>query len=302
MPGTKISHAIALTTILLSSLLLKSTSQDTCSTASQPNPIAQHYADTPTGTLNATLAIVPIPLATARQIIPSRYAILENAYRTLLPDFPADMYPVLMQAGLDHDIQLAAYNISVPDFQRFGWSFPFVDLLGDGFSSFAWAPAQMISDDNLIAIDGSRDYGTTVYATKFGPGCNAYEHLRGSSIYFSGQATDNSGIYAKLEFSPLSPEASNPFPVEFYQNVTNQPIFGDGIRCDNQIRLFNSTLNQGEYAPVAVKGTVFSNLEPLGAMEGLGDVFGILIDTPFIEFNGLDCEALKGYQGTGSGD
>jgi hypothetical protein len=50
-------------------------------------------------------------------MIPSRYAILENAYRTLLPDFPADMYPVLMQAGLDHDIQLAAYNISVPDFQ-----------------------------------------------------------------------------------------------------------------------------------------------------------------------------------------
>ncbi|ROW02874.1 hypothetical protein VSDG_01758 [Cytospora chrysosperma] len=302
MPGTKISHAIGLTTILLSSLLLKSTSQITCSTASQPNPIAQHYADTPTGTLNATLAIVPISLATARQIIPSKYAILENAYRTLLPDFPADMYPVLMQAGLDHDIQLAAYNISVPDFQRFGWSFPFVDLLGDGFSSFTWAPAQMISDDNLIAIDGSRDYGTTVYATKFSPGCNAYEYLRGSSIYFSGQATDNSGKYAKLEFSPLSPEASNPFPVDFYQNVTNQPIFGDGVRCDKQIRLFNSTINQGEYAPVVVKGTVFSNLEPLGAMDGLGDVFGMLIDTPFIEFNGLDCEALKGYQGTGSGD
>lgn len=117
MPGAKVSHVIALTTLLLSSLLLKSTSQDTFSTASQPNPIAQQYADTPTGTLNATLAIVPIPLATARKVIPSRFSILENAYRTLLPDFPADMYPVLMQAGLDHDIQLAAYNISVEDFQ-----------------------------------------------------------------------------------------------------------------------------------------------------------------------------------------
>lgn len=161
----------------------------------------------------------------------------------------------------------------------------------------------MISAGHETAINGSREYGTTVYATEFSPGCVAYEHLRGSSTYFRGESTDNSGIYASLEFSPLAQGAYNPFPVEFYQNVTNQPIFGDGTRCDMQIRLFNSTLNQGEYAPVPVKGTVNSNLEPLGAIKGrLGAVFGMLIDTPFIEYNGLDCELLKGYQGTGSGD
>ncbi|KUI52564.1 hypothetical protein VP1G_00033 [Cytospora mali] len=212
------------------------------------------------------------------------------------------MYPVLMQAGLDHDIQLAAYNISVQDFQRFGWSFPFIDLLGDGYSSFTWAPAQMISADHQIAINGSRDYGTTVYATNFEPGCDAYGHLRGRSTYFRGTATDDSGIYADLDFAPLDQGIYSPFPVEFYQNITNQPIFGDGTQCDSQVRLFNSSINQGEFAPVPVKGTIFSNLEPLGAMEGLGDVFGLLIDTPFVEYNGLDCASLKGYQGTGSGD
>lgn len=117
MSGVKIFHYTALATLLLSSLLWKIVAQAACNCSSQPNPIAQQFADTPTGTLNATLAIVPIPLATARQLIPSQYAILEGAYRALLPTFPEGMYPVLMQAGLDHDIQLAAINYKLPDFQ-----------------------------------------------------------------------------------------------------------------------------------------------------------------------------------------
>lgn len=160
----------------------------------------------------------------------------------------------------------------------------------------------MISDHNQIAIDGSRGYGTTVYAADFTPGCDAYGRVGKNTTYFRGKATDGSGIYTTLRFSPLGQGASSPFPVDFYQNITNQPIFGNGTLCDRQIRLFNSTVNQGEYAPVPVKGTVFSNLEPLGEIERVGDVFGMLIDTPFIEYNGLDCASLKGYQGTGSGD
>lgn len=117
MPSLNMSHVIALTTLLLSSILLRTDAQDTCNSSSQPNPIAQQYADIPTGTFNATLAIIPISLTTARGIIPSQFRILESAYRDLLPNFPPDMYPVLMQAGLDHDIQLAAYNISIQDFQ-----------------------------------------------------------------------------------------------------------------------------------------------------------------------------------------
>lgn len=120
MSHIKLFHFAAVATLLVSSLLLSITAQDaaTCpNTASQPNPIAQQYPDVPSGTFNTTLAIVPIPLAQARQLIPSQFAILEGAYRALLPSFPADMYPVVMQAGLDHDIQLPAYGITVPDFQ-----------------------------------------------------------------------------------------------------------------------------------------------------------------------------------------
>lgn len=125
MAHVQLFHFLALATLLVSSLLFSIAAQQddaaaaacTGTTASQPNPIAQQYPDVPTGTFNTTLAIVPIPLATARQLIPPQFAILEGAYRALLPSFPADMYPVVMQAGLDHDIQLPAYGITVPDFQ-----------------------------------------------------------------------------------------------------------------------------------------------------------------------------------------
>lgn len=90
--------------------------QDTCVSLSQPNPIAQQYPDVPTGTLNATLAVLPISLKAARKIIPSKWKILTKPYRALLPNFPHDKYPILLQFALDHDIQVAAFNFSFPDF------------------------------------------------------------------------------------------------------------------------------------------------------------------------------------------
>lgn len=191
-----------------------------------------------------------------------------------------------------------------------GWSFPFLDLLGDGYSSFTWAPAQMISNNVEAAIEGSKAYGTTVTAAAFQPNCEAYMSAASGNghgaVSFSANATDGTNTFAMLAFSPLdsSNTQSNPFPLALYQNITNQPIFANGTQCDRQIRLFNSTLNQGAYAPVPVKGTISSNMSPMDAVagQGLADVFGMLIDTPFIEYNGLDCQSLKGYSGTGSGD
>lgn len=180
-------------------------------------------------------------------------------------------------------------------YQRIGWSFPFVDLLGDGYSAFTWAPAQMISSDVEIAITGSRDYGTTVFPSSFQPGCNAYGRLPNGTTTFSGNATDGSGVHATLQFSPLDPGTANPFPIAAYQNMTNQPIFGNGTTCDQQVRLFNSTINQGQFAPVPVRGSIVSNLAPFDYSAGVNGVFGLLVDTPFVEFNGLDCQNLKGY-------
>jgi hypothetical protein len=88
----------------------------TCATVDQPNILADQFPNNATGVLNATLAIIPIPLETARRMIPSKYGILERAYRDLLPDFPAGMYPLLVQAAHDHDVQFRAFGITIDDF------------------------------------------------------------------------------------------------------------------------------------------------------------------------------------------
>lgn len=87
---------------------------DVCQSHDQPNPIASIYPNNATGTLNGTVAVIPIPLELARSIIPSQYRILEHAYRDLLPSFPEGMYPAVLQAVHDHDVQ--AFGFKIPDF------------------------------------------------------------------------------------------------------------------------------------------------------------------------------------------
>jgi hypothetical protein len=87
-----------------------------CASHDHHNTLAELFPNNATGVLNATLAIIPIPLETARRLIPPQYGILERAYRALLPDFPEGMYPVMVQAAHDHDVQFRAYGITIDDF------------------------------------------------------------------------------------------------------------------------------------------------------------------------------------------
>jgi len=116
---------------LLGSLLGSATSSQ-----SSPNPIADQYPLSITGTINATIAVIPIPYSLARSIIPSQWGILKNAYQSLLPGFPTDKYPVssilhqsiekqvltntvqlFIRGGLDHDTGISGLGITIPDFQ-----------------------------------------------------------------------------------------------------------------------------------------------------------------------------------------
>jgi hypothetical protein len=87
---------------------------DVCQTMDQPNPIAALYPMNATGTLNGTISVIPISLQLARELIPSQYRILEHAYRAILPGFPKGMYPAVLQALHDHEVQ--AFGYQIPDF------------------------------------------------------------------------------------------------------------------------------------------------------------------------------------------
>lgn len=113
-------HVSAIVVLILSSLLLSygesTPTQGVCVSHDHYNPLAEQFPNHPTGVLNGTLAIIPISLEAARRLIPPQYGILERAYRDLLPNFPEGMYPVMLQAVHDHDVQFRAYNIMVDDF------------------------------------------------------------------------------------------------------------------------------------------------------------------------------------------
>lgn len=184
--------------------------------------------------------------------------------------------------------------------QRFGLEFPFLDLLGDDYSSFRWAPAQLITAGHNIAIDGSRAYGTEVSPAEFEPLCDAYDRLADGATYFKATSQNTSqDRYADLAFHKIHPNAKSPYSMDLFKNITNQPTFANGITCDNMIRLFNTNMSTGVYEPVQVRGTVVTNLAPWNEKVEWKGVYGVQIATPFIENNYLDCRTMQGYTGIG---
>ncbi|KAF2849572.1 hypothetical protein T440DRAFT_130179 [Plenodomus tracheiphilus IPT5] len=265
-----------------------------CQSQDSPNPIASIYPNNATGTLNGTIAVLPISLKLARQLIPAKYKIMEHAYRDLLPKFPKDMYPAFMQAVHDHDVQASGFKI--PDFSRAGIEFPFLDLLGDNSTSFKWAPSLLMTATNAIALKGAADYGTNVYPATFKPECDAYaaSSIPGITTFSSKSVAVGNASFA-IQFAKMNEEV---YPLSYFKNVTNQPMFADGKTCDNMIRLFNTSVTTSPNRIDQVIGSVQANIAPLKGVMSWNGVYGLRLDTAFVENNYLPCESLRGY-GTG---
>lgn len=78
-------------------------------------------------------------------------------------------------------------------------------------------------------------------------------------------------------------------------NVLNQPLFGKGVPlCDDYRTLFNTSVTEGVYAPVAVEGRVTVR-EPVYPEEATFErVYGWRMANAFIEKNGVECGSLAG--------
>ncbi|KAJ4988324.1 hypothetical protein SVAN01_06259 [Stagonosporopsis vannaccii] len=257
-----------------------------CPSHDLPNPIAHLHPTNATGTLNGTVALLPIPLSLARTLIPAQYRILTAAYRALLPALPADTYPAVLQAVHDHDVQ--AYGHRIPDFTRAGVEFPFVDVLGDG-TSFKWAPALLLTAGHDVAINGARDYGTRTLPARFEPPCDAYRGVAPGTTALDARSDDGTA-YVETRFGLM--HGAGHAGLAFFRNVTNQPTFADGRSCDNMIRLFNTSVTTGIER---VKGTVRASMYPFEGDEVWEGVEGIRLDSAFIENNYLPCEGFSGY-------
>ncbi|KAK8198286.1 hypothetical protein BKA81DRAFT_279798, partial [Phyllosticta paracitricarpa] len=281
-----------------------------CKPQSQPNPIAKTYPKEVTGTLNGTLAVVPIPLSKAQEIIGHEYRILTEAYEKFLPNFPKDMYPAIIQAMQDHDVQ--SFGIKISDFTRISIEYPFVDLLNDGYTSFRYVPVQAMVSTNAVSILGSAAYGTYVLPSTFTPSCDPYDFYPDGPANttfldayvgfdeFNGQPPSITTLFHAVDHDDHGEgdqggPVLGPYSMQFYVNATNQPTYANPSRgCDNMIRFFSTSITAPPYQPVGVKGHVKVS-DPFfpGGKEWDG-VWGLRLDTAFIEHNFVKCEKLTG--------
>ncbi|KAL5118634.1 hypothetical protein ACEQ8H_003485 [Pleosporales sp. CAS-2024a] len=285
--------------------VLSQSTPDVCQSVDQPNPIAATYPNNATGTLNGTIAILPIPLDLARSLIPSQYRILEHAYRSLLPSFPVGMYPALLQALHDHDVQ--AFGIHIPDFSRASIEFPFVDLLGDNSTSFKWNPTQFLSRGHELAIQGAQAYGIDVFEATFDPPCDAYRaaapaahaHAHDQQTTTTFVATSAHAcletVFKTSTSTSTTSTSHDEIPLAFFKNVTNQVIFADAKTCDNMIRLYDTAVSLSPHTIQRVTGSVKAHVPPFDAEQTWEHVSGLRFDSAFIENNYLPCENFRGY-------
>jgi hypothetical protein len=98
-----------------------------------------------------------------------------------------------------------------------------VDLLGDGYSSFAYDLYNLITSTNSIALGGAASYGEIAVPTKFTPSGQAY-----GFVPFEGKSKNPSGaifLNAYTNLSATSPAFTatftplpfvGPWPLELY--------------------------------------------------------------------------------------
>jgi len=262
---------------------------------SQPNPIASQYPNNVAGTKNETISVIPIEYTLARQLVPAQWPILKG-YASLLPGFPAGMYPLVVEVTVDHDVKLL--GVSNPDYSAARLSFPYIDMLENGYSTFRYIPDILISD-SLVSVAAAALYGQKTTVITATPPNDPYEYVSPATIpgeiYWEAKDILNITTLLSVTFAPLASGGLGPYPLSFYQNVTNQPGSVNGVTCDNQLRFFNTVITQGAYVPVGVQGNVTITAPYLPTTTTFKGVYALKLDTAFIENNYVPCKNLAGY-------
>lgn len=144
---------------------------------------------------------------------------------------PLNPPQLVLSTQIDHAI--STYNFTTPDFtvskhsllpkpkannivKSAQFRFPFIDLLGDGSSTFSYIPTIYISNDP-IAIAGARAYYEDAIVATFNPPLDPYAAVPGSrdkelffDVFLNGTPVLNAtfrpqwGVYGEVGDYPLS--------------------------------------------------------------------------------------------------
>lgn len=157
-----------------------------------------------------------------------------------------------------------------------------------------------LTSTNEVGINGSRAYGGEVYPATFEPACDAYAPITSSKDGSTTYSTNAASASLKAIFTLVNAQKQAQLPALFFKKVVNQPVFGDGKSCNSQLRIFNTSLSTGAYAPKAISANIRVTMPTIFTQAPRGEMFwdeaaGMQVDTPFIEQNLVSCEGFRGY-------
>jgi hypothetical protein len=98
--------------------------------------------------------------------------------------------------------------------------YPFVDLLGDGYSSFTYSEYILVSSDSVIAQQGSQAYGLKAIPANFTPSLDAYAFQKADLVdedsqeIFLDAYTNLSTTYPSVTSRFKSTKNIGPWPLE----------------------------------------------------------------------------------------
>lgn len=146
-------------------------------------------------------------------------------------------------------------------------------------------------------------YGITVVPAFFQPELAAYAYTdaKQDEIYLEAYLNLTDTIGTTLGRVQYSVTGDSPYRLSVIKNITNQPLFRDGLICSNLVTLFNTSLSTGANAPVGISGTVDIAHPYLPNQTHFEGVKGYKVAVAIVEIPS-SCDSLKGHGATGNGD
>jgi hypothetical protein len=155
-----------------------------------------------------------------------------------------------------------------------------------------------MTSTNEMGIKGSSEYGGSVYPADFEPACDAYTDAGNGLTTYKTRAQ---GAFLDSSWQRLNIAEPSASLLHFIKHTTNQPLFGMAGMCNHQLRIFDTPISVGEYAPRAVKGAVRANIPVVSSAEMMwSEAMGVQISSAFVERHMIPCEEVQNWRYSGS--
>ncbi|KAL4805370.1 hypothetical protein BDV18DRAFT_18466 [Aspergillus unguis] len=249
-----------------------------------PNTLAKYNPSLRTMSVNSTFCILPIskdaakaignhePLAIPDDILPNfptdKHPLLVQAGYTndILPNFPTDKHPLLVQAGYTNDIRMTALDLvplQIPALMAGALSLPYMDVTNDGKTPIT-APV----NNYIGGIDGhdlqslvpslaagvSPFEGTTTFPASFAPDNAAVQTLPDGSYsievkpFLLPNQISGPGVYAEAFDMLYTLTDESPYTERSFHALVNGPQLLNSGRCQRNTLYFNETFAQPKMA------------------------------------------------------